>query len=46
MGKPEDSRRELELYRKYKEIKDRLKETYRRLRMEPGHEEGNNGDAR
>ena len=46
MGKPEDSRRELELYRKYKEIKDRLKETYRQLRMEPGHEEGNNGDAR
>ena len=36
MGRTADAQRELEEYQKYKAMKEKLRETYRQMRLEPG----------
>jgi len=39
MGRTEDAKRELEQYQKYKEMKEKLRELYRQMRLAPGKNE-------
>ena len=39
MGRTEDAKRELEEYQKYKEMKEKLRELYRQMRLTPGKNE-------
>jgi len=39
MGRIDDANRELEQYQKYKAMKEKLRDTYRQMRLEPGKQE-------
>jgi tetratricopeptide (TPR) repeat protein len=39
LGKHDEAKQELEEYKKYKDMKEKLRETYRQMRLEPGKKE-------
>ena len=45
-GRPEDAQRELAEYQKYKEMKERLLDLYREMRLKPAKQESDERDAR
>jgi Tfp pilus assembly protein PilF len=44
-GKPEDAKRELAEYQKYKDMKEKLKTMYRTMRLEPSKSEPDDAEA-
>jgi tetratricopeptide (TPR) repeat protein len=46
MGRTEDAKRELEEYQKYKEMKEKLRDIYHAMRVQPAKEEQNEMDPR
>jgi tetratricopeptide (TPR) repeat protein len=44
-GRTEDAKRELDEYRKYKDMKEKLREIYRGMRLEPGKQESDDTNA-
>jgi tetratricopeptide (TPR) repeat protein len=44
-GRPEDAKRELAEYQKYKDMKEKLREMYRTMRLDPGKQEPEDTDA-
>jgi Tfp pilus assembly protein PilF len=45
-GRTADAKRELEEYQKYKEMKEKLQDIYREMRVEPAKQEADETDAR
>lgn len=46
LGRPSDAKRELEEYQKFKEMKEKLRETYRQMQLEPGRKASEADDSR
>jgi len=46
MGRAEDAKREIAEYQKYKEMKEKLREVYRQMRLEPDKKDREEEDAR
>ena len=44
-GKPEDAKRELAEYQRYKDMKEKLKTMYRTMRLEPSKSEPDDAEA-
>jgi tetratricopeptide (TPR) repeat protein len=44
-GRPEDAKQELAEYQKYKDMKEKLREMYRAMRLDPGKQEPEDTDA-
>src|SRR5271163_2406478 len=44
-GRPDDAKRELAEYQKYKDMKEKLREMYRAMRLDPGKQEQDDTDA-
>jgi len=45
-GRTDDAKRELEEYQKYKDMKEKLREMYRAMRLEPGKQDSDDVDTR
>ena len=46
MGRPADTKHELEEYQRYKDMKDKLAELYRQMRLQPAQKESDEADPR
>jgi Flp pilus assembly protein TadD len=45
VGRTEDAKREIEEYKKYKEMKERLADIYKQMRLHPGPDQSGDADA-
>ena len=46
MGRPADAKHELEEYQRYKDMKDKLAELYRQMRLDPAQKDSDEADPR